>query len=230
MEGELVETFVAITGAPMETAAYYLEMSGYSLDTAVQFYFEGQGFDQQAVASSSDATIRNSNDNNMQILFQDCTPPHSWLCQGLAFDYHPENSAMDWAGIGICQVKNGPCGVLVAFQATVIANLINSGRLSQNVRPTDEDLVQAITDICFLCKGSRDTVSVCTWSDPVNGVGQSLEVIETPVGDDDGRDAVSMIVFSVLDQFKSPGGLRFLLIHPLTSFLQVSFYWHLVLS
>jgi hypothetical protein len=228
MDGEgLVETFVAITGAPMETAIYYLEMSGYSLDTAVQFYFEGgQGFDQpMSSPPMADATTMNPNDkNHMRVLFQDRNPPDSWLCQPLAFDYQPEDATKDWAGIGICQVKNGPCGVLVAFQAIVIANLMNDGRLSPNVRPTDDDIVRAITDICFLCKGSRDTVSVCTWSDPVNGVGQSLEIIETPVGDEDGRDAVTMIVLSVLDQFKAPGGLFFSLPHSLPASHHFSFH------
>jgi hypothetical protein len=206
MEGEnLVETFVAITGAPVETATYFLEMSGYSLDTAVQFFFEGGGFDQTVTSSAPSATPSNET-NIMKILFKDTHPPDSWLCQGLTFDYHSDD-ATGWAGIGIRQLKNGPCGVLVAFQATVIANLIESHRLTPTVRPTDQDIVQAITDILLLTKERRDTVSVCTWSDPLHGVGSSLEVIEVPVGGDaSDRDSVAMIVFSVLDQYKAPGG------------------------
>jgi hypothetical protein len=212
MEGEegLAETFVAITGAPMETAIYFLEMSGYSLDTAVQFFFEGgQGFD-QGFGSSAPSAAASNEMNIMKILFKDSHPPDSWLCQGLSFDYFPDN-ATDWAGIGIPQLKNGPCGVLVAFQATVIANLMEAHRLVPNIRPTDEDIVQAIIDILLLNREGRDSVSVCTWSDPMHGVGSSLEIIEVPLSGDD-RDSVAMIVFSVLDQFKAPGGLsaRFL--------------------
>lgn len=191
----------------METANMYLEMSGYSLDTAIQFYFEGgAGGGMEQVSSPLPSSIGGSSDdvNHMKLLFQGNNPPESWLCQGLAFDYCSENSS-DWSGIGICQRKNGPCGVLVAFQATVIANLIDGGRLVPSVRVTDEDIVQAICDIVMLCKDSQDSVSICTWADPVNGVGKALEVIEISVSGDD-KDSVNMIVFSVVDQFKSPGG------------------------
>lgn len=225
MDNNLVESFISITGLDFNSANYYLEMSGYDLETALQFFFEGGGAGVGVGAggggnesgtgggnnfqenNTNNTNINTNNNNNvMRYLFSDINPPESWLKQGLQFDYYPtiNSGSIKWSGIGIKQHKNGPCGVLIAFQATVIANLIEQGRLNEDIRIHDDDVIQGIVDILLLCKGEKDQISICTWSDPINGVGKSLEIIELPTHE--GTGTISVVLESLLQQFYSPGG------------------------
>lgn len=43
MESELVDSFVAITGAPAHVAEHMLEAYGFDIDAAVNFYLESGG-------------------------------------------------------------------------------------------------------------------------------------------------------------------------------------------
>mmetsp|Transcript_348 Transcript_348/g.640 ORF Transcript_348/g.640 Transcript_348/m.640 type:complete len:520 (+) Transcript_348:107-1666(+) len=199
---DMIDNFVAITSADRQTASMFMEMSGYDMDTAIQLYFDNGGaggtdFSPQPVSLPTVAS-------EMRLLFSD-EVPESWKIQSLAFDYSPTDSDQSaWAGIGITQPKNGPCGVLVSFQAKVIARLMDAGRLAPGVKPSDEDIVETIVDILLQCRGEERVVNLCSWVDPVNGVGKEINTI--PLAVEDGRHAIVAALSSCLNQYMSPGG------------------------
>ena len=101
-----------------DTASMYLEMAGGDMDAAMGLYFSmmddgsgGGGGDGGGGLSS----LGFQAPEMYAMVWEDASrpPPESWRVQGLAFS--PEG------GLGLPQAKNGPCGVLAAFQASLIA-------------------------------------------------------------------------------------------------------------
>lgn len=106
------------------------------------------------------------------------------------------------------QHQNGPCGVLVAVQAWVIANLLDANKLNASCRPSEQDISQAICSILYKCKGKGSSISICTWENPSDANGVDTSVLELPVGED-GRDSEGLVTATVLgaiEQFQGPGG------------------------
>ena len=102
---DLVENFMAITAAPRETAEMFMEMCGYDIDSAIQIYFENGGNAMSSSPPASSAAAGSESDNALRMLFGCKEIPQSWRCQGICFDYSPDDlNQRPWSGVGIVQV------------------------------------------------------------------------------------------------------------------------------
>jgi hypothetical protein len=72
--------------------------------------------------------------------------------------------------LGIVQNKNGPCGVLTAINAVLLANALErEGELDKKKVFSAEEFVDALASIVELCSGTAETVQVVVWQDKIGG-------------------------------------------------------------
>lgn len=210
-----MDEFCAITGVDAETSAMYMEMSGYDLDTAIQLFFsmnDGGGGGGEANISPSSSSTGWPHDW-ISLLF---SPPSSgnsplipecWLHQGLQTSPpHGDNSA-DWSQLSLLQHKNGPCGVLAAYQGYLLTHLLQNHSLTPSYIPTVDDATAAVMRLLQTvaspssAAASPTTIQCCAWTDSVGGVGGS--VVTTPCDPDTLR--------ALIPQYLAPGGVLLLL-------------------
>ncbi len=72
--------------------------------------------------------------------------------------------------LGIVQNKNGPCGVLSAINAVLLANALErEGELDKKKVFSAEEFVDALASIVELCSGAAEAVQVAVWKDEIGG-------------------------------------------------------------
>jgi hypothetical protein len=224
-----MDEFSAITGVDADTAAMYMEMSGYDLDTAIQLFFSmsdggGGGGGEEDSGSGSGSSGWSYDWINLLFSSADnATIPHAWLHQGLQTSAPAATatatasqgqgqgqSAADWAELSLLQHKNGPCGVLAAYQGYLLTHLLKSNILSPTYVPTPHDCCHAISyllqTVSFGSGGS--SIKICSWKDAVNGVGQTVNIEEWSME----------VMQAVVQQFLAPGGVLLLLYSVLHTF------------
>lgn len=199
---------MSITSCSEDMAIYYLEMSGYDLDMAIQLFFsasEDTVYSQQPEPASGGTPK-----TPMSILF-DQKINEAWLVQSLKCVC--DISDVAWNQYGIIQPKNGPCGVIAAFLAALISNKSKEGRLTSNSTITDHEIAQSILQILQSCQHDSDgIIRVCLWKDCVNGVGKDIDIIEGHKNDNAGW------IMSVLNQYLIPGGALLLALSVVATF------------
>ena len=212
-----MEEFSAITGVDTDTAAMYLEMSGYDLDTAVQLFFsmsEGGGGGGQGGDSSSSSS--GWPHDWISLLFESSSGsavfPDAWLHQGLQTTSPSDTTPYDWSQLNILQNRNGPCGVLAAYQGFLLAYLIDQQKLSPSYCPTPQDAAESVMQLLQTVAVSQSetpkVVMFCTWCDPDGGVGGNVSIQEGGVSE----------LVPVISQYLSPGGVLLLLYSAIHTF------------
>lgn len=177
---------MSITGLGPEEAQFFLDMSGNDLDVAVQLFFSGgnaaDATESTAAATSyetpanesSNAKSSNSGwDGSLKsLVFPQGHEIHeAWLVQGLQLTGQSEGftASGDWDQLGIFQPKNGPCGVLAAFLASVVSVLLDGDRLVPGAQAGDDDIVEATVRILSRCKADDRPFNICMWAGGVDG-------------------------------------------------------------
>jgi len=110
-----METLQALIGADAQTSTMLLEMSGGDIESAVAIYFSMQEGEGSMFTDVSDTTSQPSSTlpEWHNVIWPSTNDiPECWRDQTLRFDT---------GGLNLSQTANGPCGVLAAFQAAVIA-------------------------------------------------------------------------------------------------------------
>lgn len=206
------EELSAITGLPTAEAESFLEMAGGSLEAAVSLFFsmnEGGGAPDVAMEGSGVTFVPPSPAH--AVLFGDEPAPASWLDQGFEF------SSDATSACGIVQHKNGPCGVLAAVNAIIVAQ---AGCPSPTVNLSgDEPLCKALATILVRCakpaiaavdteaaegSGSIDRIVVASWIDGIAGG----SVLETELPTDEA--AVVSHLLTCAQAFRGAGGVNLL--------------------
>ena len=93
--------------------------------------------------------------------------------------------------LGIVQNKNGPCGVLTAINAVLLANALErEGELDKKKVFSAEEFVDALASIVEQCtEPAAETVQVAVWQDEIGG---DVHVSEQPKGE--GGDLLLLLV------------------------------------
>jgi len=142
----MADTVAAITGLGPEEAANFLEMAGGDVEAAVSLFFEmgsgggGAAFGgptppPQSLSATPVSPVH-------ALLFGSALAPPSWLEQGLVF------STDILSRCGLTQEKNGPCGVLAAINAEVVAEL---GCPLPSTEVNDKTMADALAVILWRC-------------------------------------------------------------------------------
>lgn len=210
-----MDEFCAITGLDEDSSAIYMEMGGYDLDTALQLFFSMNDGD---TGGGNPAPTSGGGWPHEWMGFLFPSPslsgshsvPDAWLQQGLQTIPTPTT---DWSALNILQHKNGPCGVLAAFQGYLITHLLDDHTLSPTYQPTIRDTIAAVTRLLHTVAppspGSVVPLKICCWQDPINGVGGAVVISE---------DADGVFLSKVIDQYLAPGGVLLLLCSALHTF------------
>lgn len=207
---DLVETFSAITGTDLVTSASYLEMYGNDLDAAISFFFaEDVEVTQPRFADVSSVTeVEEETDIKRAIkqIFPNGDFPESWSLDSLVFN---AQTSEPWSGFGMNQSKNGPCGVLAAFQALVMAQCTESGTFSPFYDIRQEDIAATIASILLTCAAASDSQLVILCSFDENIVGKSISSHSISTVD---HVQFSRKVREHLHQYMAPGGIILLIV------------------
>jgi hypothetical protein len=193
MDAELVSQFQGITGAPPEQARMFLEMSGGNLETAMSLFFDGgaDGGQDFAIARTDVEQAFDGPPWYTLVWEKKEAVPISWLGQELKFD----------GNVGLVQCKNGPCGVLAAINAIVIAQMgITDPQIVLSAKP--EALVSALSSIISQCTASAECKLVA-WADGSNAGDGGLKVKEAVLPKEQLKEYIS----DHLSEFTAPGGL-----------------------
>ncbi|EOD16960.1 hypothetical protein EMIHUDRAFT_244613 [Emiliania huxleyi CCMP1516] len=142
----MADSVAAITGLDPAQAASYLEMAGGDVEMAVQLFFSMAEGEPAAAA------------------------PPPWIEQGFEFSAAPESRC------GLLQGKNGPCGVLAAVNAELLAQ---KGCPPPSAAATEADLRAALAAILWRCAsadapaGAKESVAqevvLARWEGAVGG-------------------------------------------------------------
>jgi hypothetical protein len=223
-----MDEFCAITGVDADTSAMYMEMSGYDLDTAIQLFFsmsDGGGAGGGGTGDSASSAVASSTGwphDWISLLFSSSSGsssiPDAWLHQGLQ-TASPEGAAPhDWSQLSILQHKNGPCGVLAAYQGYLLAHLLQNQTLTPSYSPTPEDATAAVMrllqTVATASTSSPPSLKYCSWTDPSGGVGGSVITAEG----DATAAATQAGIQGVIAQYLAPGGVLLLLYSVLQTF------------
>ena len=223
------EEFAAVTGVDLETARMYLEMSGQQLDSAVMLYFSmNETSSTNATASSTEATQERDGwpHEVMSFLFArsegKCAVPEAWLLQGLQTS-RPQELQGEFSQLSILQHRNGPCGVLAAYQAHLVVYLKKKGLLSHSYAPTQRDAAGALVLLLrTACSSPQSScrVQICSWADPVNGIGGGIVERDIVLPDvmEGNTDDVSDSIIDSISEYLAPGGALLLLYSAVLSF------------
>eukprot|EP00038_Savillea_parva_P012760 m.206776 g.206776 ORF g.206776 m.206776 type:complete len:532 (+) comp23479_c0_seq1:99-1694(+) len=198
MDADLIATLSGITGLPADQAAMYLEMSGGNLDMAVSIFFDGgggggggsMGADGQG-AGSSDAGAFDAPTPAHALLFGPSPAPPSWADQGFQWS--------DATGVGLTQRANGPCGILAAVNAEVVARM---GRPDPQTPVPDRELTGTLAAVLARCATS-DCITVASWEADTSP-GTVLKTTEVAATD---TAAMEQAVADALPSYTGPGGV-----------------------
>ncbi len=181
-------------GVPESQAKFYVEMAGGDPDAAVNLFLSmSAGGGGGSAATPSKPSLGWSVPDWYTLVWPEAKViPDAWLGQGLAFDDKR-------CPVGIVQAKNGPCGVLAAVQAVVIARASRANGFSSEYRASDNDLADALAAILAVCRtGESGPIRACTWEAKV-GEGVSVAELKSL---DDARDFMRKNVAA----YKAKGG------------------------
>jgi hypothetical protein len=194
---DLVEQFQGITGAAPEQARMYLEMSGGSLETAMSLFFDGgQGGGQEDFGMDAQVTEQAFEGPAwFNLVWEGKNPvPPAWLEQSLQF-------ADGDGSVGLVQAKNGPCGVLAAINAIVIAQMgIDDPKTVLSDKP--EALISALTSIIGQCTNTAEC-KLAAWAEGSDAGDGGLKVKETVLP----KQQLGEHIRTNLSSFIAPGGL-----------------------
>lgn len=162
-----------ITGMSPEEAQNFLAMAGGNLEGAVSLFFDMGGAVGGAPAPAPVPTGGWAPPDWFTFIWPEKKDiPPSWLEQGIQFsDKHNEK-------LGLLQPKNGPCGVLAAINAVIIAQaIVNHHPLLLDVAPDDLAIASAMAKIITNVRTSpTQACRLASWEGTV-GQGVRLEDI-----------------------------------------------------
>ena len=189
--------FSALTGASADVAAMYIEMAGGSVDVAISLFFDSGGAPPAAPAAPPASTVPHW----WRVIAESPTLPACWIEQGIAFK---GAAAGPWCGMGLTQIANGPCGVIAALQAAIVAQRLHT--IEATYEPTPADVAAAISALITSSATSsgRTTCAVARFT----GAGARAPVLASAIEFD--VVAVDVAVDHVtahLDAFTAAGGL-----------------------
>lgn len=201
----MATAFCELTGVTESEAQMWLEMSGGDLDTAVSLFFQNQDAAMQVdVPAAGDDGTQTGADYPpwYTVVWPERAPVSaSWLqqpllqCQeGASASTHPP-----WLAV---QKKNGPCGILAAVQAALLA--LNWDVLGPNAPPLTLDfgglcgmLAKVITSMLCRATSPEAPVRICLWATELGG---EVSVNEMPA-----KEAGSFVSEHIVD-FAKEGG------------------------
>jgi len=200
------EQLAAMTGLPLAEAAQYIEMAGGDVEAAVSLYFDmgagdGGGGGDGIAAGGAGANEATAPPSPAQALVFGTQPvPASWSQQG--FEFSPEQAT----ACCLLQHKNGPCGVLAAINAVVIAQ---AACPEPSAAVDDTALCRALATVLMRCATAAPVptpsrVVVATWADGVAGG----DLLETEVEATEGAVMAQLLPHSAA--FRSAGGVNLL--------------------
>ena len=127
--------------------------------------------------------------------------PASWVEQRLAFHAEPAAGEAAFAGLGLVQGKNGPCGVLAALNAHLVAHRLHGGApLDPGCQPAAADVARALAALMLPAAGAGADVSVATWATPG---GSGTDVVFTAVP----QSGLDAFLLEHMDDFTGRGGI-----------------------
>eukprot|EP00041_Stephanoeca_diplocostata_P034640 m.1190509 g.1190509 ORF g.1190509 m.1190509 type:complete len:566 (-) comp24555_c1_seq20:2029-3726(-) len=186
----MADIVAAITGVPLEQATFLLEMAGGSADLAVSMYYENMGADSALPAPTSSSleqgctnTLPSTDTPHQHAVFGEKSPPPAWIEQG--FEFEP----VVGSGIGLLQKENGPCGVLAAVNAEVIAikNRPFVGNNGNTTIVSDNELCTALARVLVRCSTKGDNgsynVVVVQWENKDVGGSINADIVISGAGD-----------------------------------------------
>ena len=122
--------FMEITGTDIDQARTYLEIGNGSCEAALGFFFGGGGAAPAAPSSSNPHSAAALPDWFQLVWGSDSSVvvPEAWLNQPLEFATaasgdEAATAPQPYRQMGLVQRKNGPCGLLAALNAVMIAQL-----------------------------------------------------------------------------------------------------------
>lgn len=208
------EQFVAFTGASADEAANYLEAAGGNLEMAVQLFFSAMAGDAPmedvVVGSGTDwgsADAAPLPDWYTVVWGQTRDIPEAWTLQTLDFVSLDQLKTIESAftGFGMLQPKNGPCGLLAAIQAVLLAKCSKKTDFGPEYKPSTNDLAEALATL-IASSSADDRCQVMTWKKPVGsasiGSPESVDSVEVTSS----AELLAFILEHIAD-FKAPGGL-----------------------
>jgi hypothetical protein len=157
--GGLTTQFQAITGASPDEAAAFIAMSGGNLETALSIFFDQGGSGMAMDVAAPTAFQWNRGAEEIPAWYSGLIWPEmsainpAWVEQELRFVH----------GLGLPQNKNGPCGVLAAIQAVIIAqNWDTAPGFGPDFVVEPAHIAKALMSIIANCSGDGEC-TVCTW-------------------------------------------------------------------
>ena len=193
----MADQFAALTGASADVAAMYIEMAGGSVDVAISLFFDSGGAPPAAPAASPESTAPHW----WRVISESPTLPGCWLEQGIAFK---GAAAGPWCGLGLVQLANGPCGVMAALQAAIVAQRLDE--IDATYEPTPSDVARSIAAL-ITSSATSSGLATCAIA-RFTGAGASAPDLASAIDFDDvAIDAVADHVAAHLDAFTASGGL-----------------------
>ncbi|GBG24018.1 Hypothetical Protein FCC1311_002362 [Hondaea fermentalgiana] len=201
----MADQLQSMTGMSAEEAQGFLDMAGGDVEGAVNLYFSmmgdgggggGAGAAGQSGGASGPEYLRDF--ELTQVLFGGEKPAEAWTQQ-----------ALDWYenGVGITQVKNGPCGVLAALEALVVASRLERGSavLDPKEPVSDEEYAHIVSTVIARCTESsgKSEATMCLWR-----AGAKHESMDTKSVK---LDQVETFVHDHMEDYASKGFLEVLL-------------------
>lgn len=164
--GGLAAQFQAITGASPEEAEMFISMSGGNLEAALSIFFDqgaGGGGGGAAVVAPLQWNGEDVPDWYAGLVWPEKVQIKSpWLEQELTFT----------GGLGLPQKKNGPCGVLAAIHAVIIAQNWTTAGFGPDFIVQPAHLCKALAAI-IINAAAKEQTKVCSWKQADN-IGEAV--------------------------------------------------------
>mmetsp|Transcript_7588 Transcript_7588/g.12263 ORF Transcript_7588/g.12263 Transcript_7588/m.12263 type:complete len:506 (+) Transcript_7588:249-1766(+) len=191
----MVDQLAAMTGLSEAEASQYMEMAGGDVEGAINLFFSmsGGGFEGGASEPSSDSNWP----EYAKLVFSGALG-EAWKQQGLVF-------GGGGSDIGLVQELNGPCGVLAAIHAMLIAQRLDASKEVCGKGFEEAEIASVLSRIIRQCGKDKDSLSVCLWE----GENEDLCSRKVSANSVDAAD-VEQFVLANLAQFTAPGGLLLL--------------------
>eukprot|EP00750_Incisomonas_marina_P021197 INCI4204.1.p2 GENE.INCI4204.1~~INCI4204.1.p2 ORF type:complete len:297 (-),score=62.57 INCI4204.1:1916-2806(-) len=229
MSQAAVSSFMAFTGASPPEAAMFLEMSGGNVEIAVELFFGGGGG--AAVAGGAGTQAAAESGPVLPKWFtlvwglgKADAIPDAWLNQQLEF----AEAAGPYAQWGLVQGRNGPCGVLAALNALLVAHCSQSQSAARDDsggkgstssaegfdprrKPSEKELARAIARLIASPVADTDgaeTVHVATWRDQtIAARANAAEHVDGVVFAEVPLKTLQTFIENHIAHFQAPGGL-----------------------